>query len=90
MTVSTDRRTALNAERAELETMLTALTTNYTALAGKNVSEYTFNSGDGSQSAKRMSLSEVRAEMKAVRERIAEIDLELNERCLVRMQSSRW
>lgn len=90
MTVSTDRRTALTADRAALVATLALLQTNYSELATKNVKEYTFNSGDGSQAAKRVTLSELRKEIKEVRAEIDAIDLELNQMCVVRMQSSRW
>ncbi len=90
MTVSSDRRTALTARRTALETSLALLETNYNDLAAKNVREYSFNSGDGSQSAKRVTLSELREEMKAVREEIYAIDLELNSMAVIRTQASRW
>lgn len=90
MTVSSDRRTALTAQRTALETALALLEANYADMVTKGVREFSFNSGDGSQSAKRVSLSELRTEIKEVREQIYNIDLELNQKAVQRFQISRW
>lgn len=69
---------ALRVTLATKTAQLTAANTTYTALLGKEINEYNFSSGEGSQRAKRIQLKEIRAEIEALEADIARINRRLN------------
>jgi len=72
-----NRRTALLAEKTQLETDIALLQTAYSsAVTNSEVESYKFDSGEGSQQTKRRSLAEIRKELRYLK---AQLNHVLNE-----------
>jgi hypothetical protein len=65
------KRTEIEAELAELETDLTALTAAYRTVVSSGMKSYKFDSGEGSQSATYMSVKDLKEAIDLTRSQIA-------------------
>lgn len=89
MSYHSDRRIRLLAQKAQYEKTLTSLYTSLDDAAASGVESYKFDSGEGSQSTKRRSLTEIQESITFFESRLSWVINELNNMGIVTLQFRR-